>query len=71
MQIALRVLRAINEKHSPDAADIEKLSHLAPSLHQLPADELACGVIEQELRLRADLRAVSPRKARNQRQGAA
>ena len=64
MQTALRVLTAITEKHEPDTADIEELRRLTPSLAAMPPDELACGVIQQALKRRAELRGDSGSKPR-------
>ncbi len=51
VEVALRVLTAINEGRIADDADVEKLRRLAPSLADLPLDELACDVIKQALLL--------------------
>ena len=48
VELALRVLMAINQGCTPDDADVVELRGLAPSLSALPPDELACGVITQE-----------------------
>jgi hypothetical protein len=57
MQTALRTLTALTEKRDPDAADLDALRTYAPQLAGLPADELACEVIQQALRRRALARA--------------
>ena len=59
MQTALRVLTAITEKQNPDPKDIEALRQIAPSLADVPPDELACGVIQQALKRRAEIRTAS------------
>ena len=56
METALRVLTAITEKHHPDSIDIDELRKLSPALAHLPPDELACSVIQQALKRRAELR---------------
>ena len=45
IEIALRVLDAINGRRKPEACDLEELHRLAPGEANLPADELACTVI--------------------------
>jgi hypothetical protein len=45
MEIAVRVLTAINECHHPDKKDIERLCRIAPKLKHLPPDELAREII--------------------------
>jgi hypothetical protein len=47
MQVALRVLRALNEMRRPEAADEEALRKLRPLSHDLPLDALARQVIEE------------------------
>lgn len=49
IEIALLVLKAINEKRYPDPADAESLRRLEPMLSHVPLDELACDVIQQAL----------------------
>jgi hypothetical protein len=56
MEVALRVLMAINQKRQPNPADLEELHRLAPLLADLPADELACDVIKQALQRRESVR---------------
>ncbi len=46
MQTALRVLSAFTEKREPEPGDLEELRRLAPGKSDLPADELACEVIQ-------------------------
>lgn len=53
MKVALRVLTALTEKHSPAKSDMDDLHEFAPSLAHLPPDELACEVIQQALQRRA------------------
>lgn len=50
MQTALRVLKAITERRSPDQADVDKLRSLDPLSADLPVDELACDVIRNGLK---------------------
>ena len=57
MELAMRVLRAVNEKRNPDEADLSALRSLAPLVANLPPDELACDVIRQALEHRAKARA--------------
>lgn len=57
MKIAVRVLTAITEKRHPEPADVEELRRLDPLLRDMPLDELACDVIQQALKRRAELRA--------------
>ncbi len=52
IEIALRVLKAINHRRQPDPADVESLYYLAPLLSDVPVDELACDVIQQALQHR-------------------
>ena len=59
MQTALRVLAAINDKHTPEATDVEELRRLAPMTQDLPVDELACEVIQLAIRARSRDRARS------------
>jgi hypothetical protein len=53
MQVALRVLKAITESRIPSPIDLRTLRRFVPSLADLPAAELACGVIHQVVELRA------------------
>jgi hypothetical protein len=45
IEAATRVLSALLERQDPTPADIERLKAYAPSLADVPHDELACGVI--------------------------
>jgi hypothetical protein len=57
LKLALRVLSAISERQAPEAHDVQELRRLAPALGDGPLDELACDVIQQALRRRAEVRA--------------
>ena len=57
MKVALRVLTSLTEKRPPAHSDLDSLHRFAPALVHLPADELACEVIQQALRRRAAMRA--------------
>jgi hypothetical protein len=57
MQTALRVLTALTEKRKPDPADLEMLGAYAPLLASIDPDELACEVLQQALKRRAQTRA--------------
>jgi hypothetical protein len=46
MQVALRVLTAINKRREPAITDVEELRKLAPLQSHLPLDQLACYVIK-------------------------
>lgn len=52
MMIAVRVLTALNEKRPPDPDDLGYLRQSAPLSAHLPADELACEVIQQAIKRR-------------------
>jgi hypothetical protein len=56
MELALRVLNALTYKRNPDPNDIDALHQLAPDFAGLPADELACQVIQRALKCRAEVR---------------
>ena len=56
MRTALRVLGAIVEGHPPNPSDVESLHKFAPLLADGPSDELACDVIQQAMKRRAQLR---------------
>ena len=56
MTVALRVLTAVTERREPAVKDLEELRRLAPLLADQPIDELACDVIQQASRQRAELR---------------
>jgi hypothetical protein len=57
MKIALRVLGALTEKQQPAEKDVAELRRLAPQSDAAETDELACEVIQQALRARAQSRA--------------
>jgi hypothetical protein len=56
MRTALRVLSAVLEGHPPPPSDVESLHKFAPLLKDGPVDELACDVIQQAMKRRAQLR---------------
>jgi len=56
MRIALRVLTAIADRKAPNNADVEELRKMAPQTGDAPLDDLACDVIQQALKRRADAR---------------
>ena len=57
MKIALRVLEALTERRYPDSNDVAILRDLAGSPEQsMGVDELACEVIQQALKHRAEAR---------------
>jgi len=56
MTVAVRVLRALNQKRPPDRADLDLLRRLAPLSTHLPPDELACEVIQQAVKQRTEVR---------------
>src|SRR5690242_4203566 len=58
--VALQVLAAINERKAANDADLEELRSYAPSLARLPSDELACEVIREALKVRAQAREIPP-----------
>lgn len=60
MRTALRVLTSVTEKRHPDPADIEHLHRLAPLLANASPDVLACYVIQQALKWRAEVRRPQP-----------
>jgi hypothetical protein len=56
MELALRVLTAITQKHNPNPEDVERLRReVARDKADLPIDELACEVIQHALEQEADL----------------
>jgi hypothetical protein len=57
MKVAVRVLGTLNQNQSPDGDDLDRLRQLAPLSAHLPADELACEVIQQAIKHRAEVRA--------------
>jgi hypothetical protein len=57
MELALRVLAALTQKRHPNPADVVRLRTMAEaSTRELPLDELACEVIQQALKHRAEAR---------------
>jgi len=52
--VAVQVLAAIIEDHTPDSQDVEELRRFAPLLADLPIDELARNVVNAELKRRGD-----------------
>jgi hypothetical protein len=59
MRLAMRVLTAVSERQQPAPADVEALRALAPSVANLPPDEIACEVIQQSLKRREVFRAAA------------
>jgi hypothetical protein len=57
IQIASRVLTDLGDRKEPDPADVAELRRLDPLLSDMPLDELACDVIQQALKRRAELKA--------------
>jgi hypothetical protein len=57
MKVALRVLAAINQRQTPSASDVAILRESVPNGRHLPPDELACEVIQQDMRRRIQTRA--------------
>ncbi len=55
MKVALQVLTAITDKSGPRRSDIEALLMFAPDLTKLPADELACEVIQRAMKRQVHL----------------
>ena len=58
MRVAVRVLGALNQNRPPDRGDLDRLRQLAPLSAHLPADELACEVIQMAIKHRAEVREV-------------
>jgi hypothetical protein len=56
MNLALRVLSAFTERRQADPQDLATLRELAPDAADMPADELACEVIQRAIRHRAEVR---------------
>ena len=56
MNIALRVVNAVAQKCDPDSNDLEALRTFLPRLANAPLDELACGVIQEALNRRSQIR---------------
>jgi len=52
MQVALRVLRAMNNQKLADRAAVARLLSLEPFLADAPLDEIACDVIQWGLKCR-------------------
>jgi hypothetical protein len=50
MKTALRVLTALTEHQNPDSSDIAELRQFAPQGADLPVDELARKLIQEELK---------------------
>ena len=50
LEIALRVLSAINNHRPPDPNDLSALRRLAAAAASEADDELACSVVRQQLR---------------------
>jgi hypothetical protein len=46
LEIALRVLMAITDRHYPEPDDVAALERLAPWSGPMPLDELACELIQ-------------------------
>lgn len=57
IQIASRVLTALGDRREPDPQDVYELRRLDPLMGDMPLDELACDVIQQALKRRAELKA--------------
>jgi hypothetical protein len=57
MNVAMRVLAAINEKRHPDPEDVAELRRLVPLSAERPPDELACDAIMEAIKRRAAPRA--------------
>ena len=53
LRIALRVLTAIDDRTSPDPADLDQLRRLAPLYRGASLEELACEVARRALVVRA------------------
>lgn len=52
LKIAIRVLTAITDRQQPEADDVASLVRYAPDLAKLPADGLACAIIQRALTAR-------------------
>ena len=52
MQVALRVLQAVNRKEPPSPADLEELRRVVPNNAGAAVDELACDAIKYALKNR-------------------
>jgi hypothetical protein len=62
MIVAVRVLTSLNEKRLPEHPDLQYLREHVPLWRHLPADELACEVIQQALGERARRREAELRR---------
>jgi hypothetical protein len=58
MELALRVLTALTEKRNPSPEDANRLRAIAAATGtcEMPLDDLACEVIQQALKHRAQVR---------------
>ena len=56
IKTATRVLAALTERKIPDPADVESLRALSGFQNGRDLDELACDVIQQALKHRAEVR---------------
>ena len=56
IKTATRVLSALTENESPNAADVQTLRDYDETRNGRDLDELACDVIQKALRHRADVR---------------
>ena len=56
MARALGVLSALTEHQRPTPTDIAELQALAPFWSSMPIDKLACEVIQQAIRNRAEIK---------------
>lgn len=57
MEVALRVLNAVNDHLSPNPTDVEKLRRwLDPKEHNADPDELACVMIHSEVQRKQEAR---------------
>src|SRR5579871_1358200 len=62
IQIALRVLTAINERRSPEGDDLQELYRLAPPLQDRPANVRILASVGKSTKAGADLYAKDPRR---------
>ena len=53
----MRVLSAITARKEPLPSDVEELRRLDPLMRDMDLDELACDVIQQAVKRRAEIRA--------------
>ncbi|HXS93137.1 MAG TPA: hypothetical protein VN736_00950 [Candidatus Limnocylindrales bacterium] len=56
LKTALRVLTAVRDKQPPDSGDLEALRAFAAAACVSSPEELACDVIQQALKRRAEVR---------------